>query len=114
MRIYIQENNTLLKFNLPSKVDGSLLFSFKSSINGIENSINIDSLDGKWVLKSNGNINIIGSNNNVISEVVLENYMCIPVSITGISNFVCIFCLPSIEEHQFNFGLNGVVTADYW
>ena len=30
MRIYIQENNTLLKFNLPSKVDGSLLFSFKS------------------------------------------------------------------------------------
>ena len=108
MRIYIQENNTLLKFNLPSKVDGSLLFSFKSSINGIENSINIDSLDGKWVLKSNGNINIIGSNNNVISEVVLENYMCIPVSITGISNFVCIFCLPSIEEHQFNFGLNGL------
>lgn len=32
MRIYIQDKNNLLKFNLPAKVDGSMLFSFKSIV----------------------------------------------------------------------------------
>ncbi len=110
MRIYVQENNNLLKFNLPSKVDGSLLFSFKSSITGLENSINIDSRDNNWVLKSNGNVNIIDSNNNIISEILLSDYMCIPVSVSGIQNYAYIFCLPSIEEHQFCYGFNGLTS----
>ena len=31
MRLYIQDKENLLKFNLPPKVDGSMLFSFKIS-----------------------------------------------------------------------------------
>ena len=112
MRLYLQDKNNLLKFNLPSKVDGSMLFSFQSEINGFDNAINVDAIDGNWVLKSNGNVNVLDFNCSVISEIVLKDYMCIPVSITGINDYLCIFCLPSIEEYQFSYeiGTNTAIT----
>ena len=108
MRLYIQEKNSLIKYNLPAKVDGSLLYYFKSSVTGMENSINIDAVDGKWVFKSNGNVNILGSDNGIIPEVVLSDYMCVPVSVTGLTNYLCIFCLPSIEEYQCFYELGNI------
>lgn len=54
MRLYIQEKNNLVKYNLPAKVDGALLFSYKSYDTGMENSINIDSNSEGWILKSRG------------------------------------------------------------
>ena len=110
MRLYIQEKSSLIKYNLPAKVDGSMLYYFKSTINGMENSINIDSKDGKWILKSNGNVNILGNNNSIIPEVALSDYMCIPVSVTGLTNYLCIFCLPSTEETQFAYDI-GKMTS---
>ena len=98
MRIYIQEINTLIKYNLPAKVDGSLLYTFKSSNNSFENSINIDAEDGKWMLKSNGNVNILGNNGIVQDKIELRDYMSIPLSITGVKNYVTMFCLPSVEK----------------
>ena len=108
MRLYIQEKSSLIKYNLPAKVDGSMLYYFKSTINGMENSINIDAVDGKWVLKSNGNVNILGSGNSIIPEVVLSDYMCIPISVTGLTNYLCIFCLPSIEEYQYAYEVGNL------
>ena len=87
MRLYIQEQNRLIKYNLPAKVDGSLLFSYKSYDTGIENSINIDSNQNNWILKSNGNVNIVGTNANV-TEAVLSDYICIPVSTLGHSGYI--------------------------
>ena len=101
MRLYIQEQNRLIKYNLPAKVDGSLLFSYKSYDTGIENSINIDSNQNNWILKSNGNVNIVGTNANV-TEAVLSDYICIPVSTLGHPGYICMFCLPSIEEESLN------------
>ena len=51
MRLYIQEKNNLVKFNLPIKIDGSMLFSYKSKETGLDKSINVDAIDGEWVLK---------------------------------------------------------------
>lgn len=106
MRLYIQEKNNLVKFNLPAKVDGSMLFSYKSSDSGIEISINIDAVNGKWVLKSNGNVNII-FNNTFFSEMELEDYMCVPLSISDRNNYICLFCLPSIEEAEYSYRIEG-------
>lgn len=100
MRLYVQDDNSLLKFNLPSKVDGSMLFSFISKSNGLENSINVDAVDGKWVLKSNGNVNIIGGGNSFLEEIELKDYMCVPVSISGGAKYIFIFCLPSTENFE--------------
>ena len=110
MRLYIQDKDNLLKFNLPSKIDGSVLFSFLSS-NGIENSINVDAIDNKWVIKSNGNVNIIDNNSNaVLDEIVLDNYKCLKISISGISDYLYVFCLPSIEKNIYNYNVSGITS----
>lgn len=107
MRLYIQEKSNLLKYNLPAKVDGSLLFTYKSLDNDMDYSINIDSLDGTWVLKSNGSINVIGSN-GVVSDMQLHDYMCVPVSAVLRNGYTCIFCLPSIETSSSAFSVENV------
>ena len=110
MRLYIQEKNNLVKFNLPAKVDGSMLFSYKSSDSGIENSINIDTANGKWILKSNGNVNIV-FNNAILPEIELEDYMCVPLSVSGRNDYICLFCLPSIEEAEYSYSIEGIDTV---
>ena len=110
MRLYIQEKNNLVKFNLPAKVDGSMLFSYKSSDSGIENSINIDTANGKWILKSNGNVNIV-FNNAILPEIELEDYMCVPLSVSGRNDYICLFCLPSIEEAEYSYSIEGTDTV---
>ena len=110
MRLYIQDQSSLLKFNLPAKIDGSMLFSFNSS-NGIENAINVDAVDNKWVIKSNGNVNIIDNNSDaIVDEMALENYMCLKISISGVADYLYAFCLPSIEENKFNYDIGNVNT----
>jgi S-DNA-T family DNA segregation ATPase FtsK/SpoIIIE len=84
-----------------------MLFNFKSSVNKIENSLNIDSKDGNWILKSNGNVNVLSSNGTIIEEIVLKDYMCVPITITGIPDYLCVFCLPSAEKNQYAYSLNN-------
>lgn len=107
MRIYIQDKNNLLKFNLPAKVDGSMLFSFKSNSGFIENSLNIDAVNQEWVMRSNGNINIVGQNNMLVDDIILKDYMCVPISVSGSSDLLTLFCLPSIEENNFSFDVTN-------
>ena len=103
VRLYIQGKNNLLKFNLPAKVDGSMLFSFKFGTSIIENSINVDAVDNKWVLKSNGNINVIGLDSAILPEIVLSDYMFTRLSIAGSSEYMSLFCLPSTENFQLSY-----------
>lgn len=107
MRLYIQEKNNLVKFNLPIKIDGSMLFSYKSKETGLEKSINVDAIDGEWVLKSNGNVNIV-LNNSFVDKIVLKDYMCVPLSIIGTNSYVCLFCLPSIEDTEYAYSIGEI------
>lgn len=109
MRLYIQENENLVKFNLPAKIDGSILFTYKSSNSNIENTINIDAINGEWILKSNGSINIYSSDTEVISAVKLEEYRCIPVYNVS-SKLIYIFCLPSICKKESCFITENIET----
>ncbi|MDO4996335.1 MAG: type VII secretion protein EssC [Bacilli bacterium] len=109
MRLYIQEKDNLIKFNLPAKIDGSILYSFKSSDSGIENTINIDAIKNEWILKSNGSINIYGGTNEIIEAVKLEEYRCIPVY-TAASKLIYIFCLPSVCKKETCYDISNITT----
>lgn len=109
MRLYIQEKDNLIKFNLPAKIDGSILYSFKSSDSGIENTINIDAIKNEWILKSNGSINIYGGTNEIIEAVKLEEYRCIPVY-TAASKLIYIFCLPSVCKKETCYDVSKITT----
>lgn len=109
VRLYIQEKENLIKFNLPAKVDGSMLFSYKSFETGLENSINIDADGDNWVLKSNGNVNILNGT-SYEDEMTLSNYMCVPVTVIGRTGYLCMFCLPSIEETEVTYEIGRLDT----
>ncbi|MBR6948690.1 MAG: type VII secretion protein EssC [Bacilli bacterium] len=109
MRLYIQEKDSLIKFNLPAKVDGSILFNYRSADTGIENTINIDAIDNKWILKSNGSINIYQGQNQVLETVELEDYRCIPVY-TVSSSLLYLFCLPSVCKYEASYSTANVNT----
>lgn len=49
MRLYVLEKEKLHKFNLPHKIEGSFLFSYKSK--NMEKIINIEAYESKWQLK---------------------------------------------------------------
>jgi len=90
VRLYIQEKENLIKFNLPAKVDGSMLFSYKSYETDLENSLNIDSDNSNWVLKSNGNVNILNGN-SILENIILTNYMCVLLSVMGKTGYLCMY-----------------------
>ena len=73
MKLYVCENEKIIELKLPQKIDGSFLFTYKTSSDKVENSLSIDSENGKWKLKSNGNINIM-DNNEFVDNILLEEY----------------------------------------
>lgn len=109
MRLYIQEQKKLIKFNLPSKIDGSLLFSYRGENDTIDNTVNIDSANNQWILKSNGSMNIVGKD-MFIPQVVLSDYCCIPIQILSRNEIVYLFCLPSVEESLLTYNSNASTT----
>jgi len=108
MRIYLQGKERLMKFNLPAKVDGSLLFSFYSNNDLEEKFINIDAINEQWVLKSNENIKILNSLNSYEDEIILKNYMCIPIYDIALDEIIYIFCLPSVEDNKYLYKFNDL------
>ena len=108
MKLYLQDNNNLIKFNLPSTIEGSMLFSFKLQESNIESSLNIDTVNKEWVLKSNGNVNIIGPNNSILPTITLKDYVCVILRIVDINTPIYLYCLPSVDENQIKYGFSNL------
>ena len=113
MRLYLQDKNGLIKYNLPKTIDGSLLFSFHSSETNTDYDINIDAEKGKWILKNNGNVNVdVGLNNNEETSgsesTVLEDYKCVPLSVVGTPNLVNLYCLPSVVDEDVSYSTESL------
>lgn len=58
MKLYIAENNKLIKYKLPIKVEESFLFPYRHSKNKYEYLINIVSNNGKWYFKNDASVSI--------------------------------------------------------
>ncbi len=110
MRLYLLETSKIFKFNLPVKIDGSFLFSYKDLKTKVENILNVEESNGSWKLKSNGNINII-LNGTVMPDVVLQDYSCINLKIGSNPDNKYLFCLPSNDKNvsKYEIGNNTVI-----
>ena len=67
MRIILLNGNNLSKMVLPSKIDGS--FWLEDDVDNV-NLVNVEAMNGKWVMKSNDEIKI-NYNNSQVSELPL-------------------------------------------
>ncbi len=107
VRIYIADDEKLTKFDLPQDVQESLLIPYKPSNSKKEYFINIEANDGKWVLKSNGLINII-QNESVVLDVPLLNYSCYQLEINNDKSLKKLYCLPKYDEKYVDVSIFNV------
>ena len=105
MKLYLVDNEKLNTFDLPEKVTGSYLFSFKGN-NNRENAINIDSSDNGWIVKSNGSVNII--NNKAISPtVILKDYLELHLQLLGEKTGRLLYTLPTNDKNTVSYSAQG-------
>ena len=110
MRVFILDKEKITKFNLPNKVSGVYAIDYLPVGSKIKRTVSIEARDEKWIIKSNGSVNIVSG--NMIQEVAtLEEYQYQPIQIKGRNDYIGIYCIPSVEETFTRYLVqNGAIT----
>ena len=108
MRVFLIDNNTIIKYDLPSKIDDSFLITHNSSDNK-EYLISFVGIDNSWYMKSNGTVNII-EGANIIDKVKIEAYKKYQVKVVGKEQLLFLYFLPNVENlYKISFNnLSGI------
>ena len=109
MKIYIVNKDKIKKYNLPEKVEGAFLFPYKSSDTNLEHLINIEAIDGKWILRDSENVHINYSD-RICSEIFIEDYSCIPLSMGISSDFTLLFALPNPDDTTISIQTDSITS----
>ena len=104
MKIFLIDNNQIIKYMLPLKVDDSFLINYNSST--FKSIVSFVGVNNRWYLKSNGNTNIIEDNEEVDS-VLIEPYCKYTLKVVGKSKTLEVFVLP-IKEKLFRLDFRGL------
>jgi len=102
MKIILQDDKELLYFSLTKEVLGNFWISDSNN----RNLVNIEAIDGKWVLKSNIDVKILQNNDNSntlsnvnqIEQVVLSDYMSLYINELDKNKLYKVFCLPTYDN----------------
>ena len=108
MRVILIDNNTIIKYDLPSKIDDSFLITHNSTENK-EYLISFVGIDNSWYMKSNGTVNII-EGTNIIDKVKIEVYRKYQVKVVGKEQLLSLYFLPNIDNlYKISFSnLSGI------
>ncbi len=105
MKVFLIDNNKIIKYMLPLKIDET--FSINYSCSEVKDSlITFTGGGNSWYLNSNGTVNVI-ENNQEIEKVVVEPYKKYLLKIVGKSNLVEIYFLPA-REALFKLDFSGL------
>lgn len=107
MKLFIEDKDKLNKYILPKEAQDSFLIIYKPENSKQEYSINIESNEGKWLLRSNGMVNVL-ENGVIVNEAPLEEYYSYVLQINGSDEQRIIYCLPFIEEKSMDASVFGV------
>lgn len=103
MKVFLIDNNKIIKYMLPLRVDDSYLISYNSS-NIKDCLITFVGENDSWYLKSNGTVNIV-ENNQEVDKVLVEPYKKYTLKIVGKSNLIELYFLP-VKETLFKLTFN--------
>ena len=95
MKVFLIDNNKIIKYMMPLRIGESFLINYSSS-NIKDCLITFDGILDKWYLRSNGSVNII-ENNLEIDKVLVEPYKRYTLKIVGKSDLIELFFLPAKE-----------------
>lgn len=99
MRVLLLDEEKITKLTLPDEADGVFSMKYKPSWANAVKYIMIEACDGKWVLKSDENINVV-INNKIEHQIFLEEYSSIKLLINGSDELVDFYCLPTIDNQS--------------
>ena len=110
MKLYLVDTEKIYTFDLPNKVNGSFLFSFKGKDNR-ENTINVDAINDNWVIKSNGSVDII-NNGSLQPELILKEFMEFSLQVIGEKELNYLYSLPfnDISMNKYAIGQSTTIT----
>lgn len=105
MKVFLIDNNKIIKYILPSKIDDSFLITYNDP-EVKDCLISFEGANNKWYLKSNGNVNIIEKGEEVDNIEVIE-YRKYILKVVGKKNYLELFFLPS-KESLFKLSFAGL------
>ena len=95
MKVFLIDNNKIIKYMLPLRVDESYLINYNSST--IKDCmITFIGEKDSWYLKSNGTVNIL-ENNQEVDNILVEPYKKYTLKIVGKSSPIELYFLPVRE-----------------
>ena len=107
MKICLFNQDRIFNFLLPSEVEGS--YSFDSDTNAEAKLINVEARDGKWVLYSTGDIQIINNGTMTDSLELLSNNFYI-ISRSGKNYLIYVCDIDSDKMNTYSYrGLNLII-----
>ena len=99
MIINLIKAKQMFSLTLPSKIKGQYWLSDTNEKNQPRDLISIEAIDGEWVLKSNRQVEILNSNNEVIDSMVLYPQIFLNLKIKNSTERVILFS-ESIDENR--------------
>lgn len=100
MRLYIADDEKLTKFDLPKEVQESFVVPYRPANSKKEYTINIESGEENWILKSNGLVNLI-RNGQIVLDEPLKDFFCYELE-TDDKKRAFLYCLPTFDENNID------------
>ena len=109
MRVLLIDNNTIIKYSLPSRIDDTFSITHISTDNK-ECLISFIGEGNNWFLRSNGTVNVI-DNGVVLDKIKVEIYKKYLLKIVGKEKLLTIYFIPAMEV-LFKILPNNLVSID--
>ncbi len=108
MKVLLIKNNRLYSYHLPKEIKDNFWITDIDKFDNIRNLINVIAKDGKWVLISNYETNIVDTKGN-IPEVSLMEYQFYTIKNDSEDVYYYLYAIPDIEDsyNEYNIVSNG-------
>lgn len=116
MKILLIKNNRLYNYTLPREVKDNFWITDIDSFDNVRNLINVEAIDGEWVLVSNYDTHIVDANTNY-DKFPLSEYHFYSIKNDSEKSLYYIYAIPDVEKTyvaynvsentSFNIGKNN-------
>lgn len=106
MRVLLLDKEKITKINLPEEVEGVFLMPYIPVDFKIQKELSIEARDGKWILKSNGSMNVMDKN-SFLDELELADNTHAKINIVGREEVLDLYCVPTYDQSKMNVSVSS-------
>lgn len=99
MRVSLIDEERIVSMDLPKEISGIFFMSYYFKKKTVEKRISIESENGKWIIRGNGNINVY-KDNILMNKLSLLPYVTRHIELCGYQKFIELILTPIEERFQ--------------